>query len=112
MPDIQLQGEILSMSIRKMDDGRWLLDIRPQGTYGKRIRKIFTRKGSAEKFEQYVLQNFHNNPWLAKPADRRRLSELLDTWWMLDGCNQAYGDTYRIRLEKVIREMEIRAPTR
>ncbi|WP_446188482.1 phage integrase, partial [Escherichia coli] len=93
------------MSIRKMDDGRWLLDIRPQGTYGKRIRKIFTRKGSAEKFEQYVLQNFHNNPWLAKPADRRRLSELLDTWWMLDGCNQAYGDTYRIRLEKVIREM-------
>lgn len=105
MPDIQLQGETLSMSIRKMDDGRWLLDIRPQGAYGKRIRKIFARKGSAEKFEQYVLQNFHNNPWLAKPADRRRLSELLDTWWMLDGRNQAYGDTYRIRLEKVIREM-------
>ena len=24
---------------------------------------------------------------------------------MLDGRNQAYGDTYRTRLEKVIREM-------
>ncbi|MGK3539516.1 hypothetical protein ACSLOP_30415, partial [Escherichia coli] len=24
---------------------------------------------------------------------------------MLDGRNQAYGDTYRIRMEKVIREM-------
>ncbi len=71
------------MSIRKMDDGRWLLDIRPQGAYGKRIRKIFVRKGSAEAFKEHILQNFHNNPWLAKPADRRRLSELLDIWWWI-----------------------------
>ncbi|MFP1453765.1 hypothetical protein ACLB1N_35310 [Escherichia coli] len=47
-----------------------MLDIRPQGAYGKRIRKIFAGK-EVQKFEQYVLQNFHNNPWLAKPADQQ-----------------------------------------
>lgn len=93
------------MSIKQLKDGRYRVDLRPQGADGKRIRKIFTLKSKAQDFEKYVLQNFHNNPWQNKPADQRRLSELMQAWWMLDGRNQMYGDTYRVRLEKVIREM-------
>lgn len=93
------------MSIKQLKDGRYQVDVRPQGAGGRRIRKIFTLKSKAQEFERYVLQNFHNNPWQARPADQQRLSELIEVWWMLDGRNQAYGDTYRTRLEKVIREM-------
>lgn len=93
------------MSIKQLKDGRYQVDVRPQGAGGRWIRKIFTLKSKAQEFERYVLQNFHNNPWQARPADQRRLSELIEVWWMLDGRNQAYGDTYRTRLEKVIREM-------
>ncbi|HCZ3542972.1 TPA: tyrosine-type recombinase/integrase [Escherichia coli] len=93
------------MSIKQLKDGRYKVDVRPQGTEGKRIRKIFTLKSKAQEFERYVLQNFHDKPWQAKPADQRRLSELIDAWWVLDGRNQPYGDTYRVRLEKINREM-------
>ncbi|WP_340574960.1 phage integrase [Escherichia coli] len=93
------------MSIKKLDDGRYRVDVRPQGAEGKRIRKTFPLKSKAQEFERYILQNFHNKPWQVKPADHRRLSELLHAWWALDGRNQAYGDAYRVRLEKVIREM-------
>nr|WP_249515279.1 tyrosine-type recombinase/integrase [Escherichia coli] len=93
------------MSIKQLKDGRYQVDVRPQGAEGKRIRKIFALKSKAQEFEKYVLQNFHDKPWQAKPADQRRLSELLDAWWMLDGRNQAYGDSYRVRLGKVVREM-------
>ncbi|HCP8489273.1 TPA: integrase, partial [Escherichia coli] len=93
------------MSIKQLKDGRYKVDVRPQGTEGKRIRKIFTLKSKAQEFERYVLQNFHDKPWQAKPADQRRLSELIEAWWLLDGRNQDYGDTYRVRLEKINREM-------
>lgn len=100
------------MSIKQLKDGRYKVDVRPQGTEGKRIRKIFTLKSKAQEFERYVLQNFHDKPWQAKPADQRRLSELIDAWWVLDGRNQPYGDTYRVRLEKINREMRDPAPVR
>ena len=66
------------MSIKQLKDGRYQVDVRPQGAEGKRIRKIFALKSKAQEFEKYVLQNFHDKPWQAKPADQRRLSELLD----------------------------------
>ncbi|EDQ9398992.1 tyrosine-type recombinase/integrase [Salmonella enterica] len=93
------------MSIKQLKDGRYQVDVRPQGAEGKRMRKIFTLKSKALEFEKYVLQNFHDKPWQAKPADQRQLSDLMNTWWMLDGRNHEYGDTYRVRLEKIIREM-------
>ncbi|HBA9741981.1 TPA: tyrosine-type recombinase/integrase [Escherichia coli] len=93
------------MSIKQLKDGRYQVDVRPQGAEGKRIRKIFTLKSKAQDYEKYVLQNMHNKPWLEKPADKRHLSELAEMWWMLDGQNQPYGETYLQRLNKVIREM-------
>lgn len=50
------------MAIRKRDDGRWIVDVRPCGSEGKRIRKIFNLKSKAESFENYIKTNFHNTP--------------------------------------------------
>ncbi|EBD6536977.1 tyrosine-type recombinase/integrase [Salmonella enterica] len=93
------------MAIRKLDDGRWLVDVRPAGAEGKRIRKKFNLRSKAEDYEKYIIQNFHNNPWQGRASDKRRLSELATAWWRIKGRNEAYGDQYFMRLNKVIREM-------
>lgn len=35
--------EGFAMSIKKLEDGRYLLDIRPNGRKGKRVRKVFDK---------------------------------------------------------------------
>lgn len=92
------------MAVRKRDDGRWIVDVRPCGSEGKRIRKIFNLKSKAESFENYIRTNFHNSPWANKGRDERRLSEMITIWWMLEGRNKDYGDEDRKRLEKIMRE--------
>lgn len=93
------------MSIKKLEDGRYELDIRPRGAAGKRIRRKFTTKAEAVAFERYTLSNFHDKEWLAKPADKRSLSDLIDLWWIYEGRNHKYGPSYRSRLDKINREM-------
>lgn len=39
------------MSIKKLDDGRYEVDVRPRGTSGKRIRRKFNRKSEAQAYE-------------------------------------------------------------
>ncbi|ECF5934223.1 tyrosine-type recombinase/integrase [Salmonella enterica subsp. diarizonae] len=92
------------MAIRKRDDGRWIVDVRPCGSEGKRIRKIFNLKSKAESFENYIKTNFHNTPWANKGRDERRLSELIAVWWMLEGRNKDRGREDRLKLEKIMRE--------
>lgn len=93
------------MSIKKLDDGRFEVDIRPRGTSGRRIRRIFNRKGDAQAFERYVLANFHDKDWKEKPIDKRLLSDLITSWWSYHGRNHNYGESYRKRLEKITRDM-------
>ncbi len=94
------------MSIKKLEDGRYQVDIRPKGTLGRRIRKICDTKAEAAAYEKHVLVNHHTKDWLGKPADKRALTELIDLWWVYDGRNRKYGETYRGRLNKVCREMK------
>ncbi len=48
------------MAIKKLDDGRYEVDIRPTGRNGKRIRRKFDKKSEAVAFEKYTLYNHHN----------------------------------------------------
>ncbi|MCH5756128.1 integrase [Salmonella enterica subsp. enterica serovar Enteritidis str. SHSE001] len=98
-------SEGFAMSIKKLDDGRYEVDVRPRGTSGKRIRRKFNRKSEAQAYEKYVLTNFHDKEWQDKPADRRLLSDLIALWWSYHGKNHNYGDSYKKRLEKINREM-------
>lgn len=94
------------MSIKKLDDGRFEVDVRPRGTSGRRIRRKFDRKAEAQAYERYVLTNFHDKDWLEKPADHRLLSDLIALWWGYHGRNHNYGDSYKKRLEKINRDMQ------
>ncbi|EMX8401566.1 tyrosine-type recombinase/integrase [Yersinia enterocolitica] len=93
------------MSIKKLDDGRYEVDVRPQGSDGKRIRRKFNTKGEAQIFERHTLVNFHNKEWLEKPADRRKLTELLESWWLYHGQSHVRGEKERERLTAIIKEL-------
>lgn len=72
------------MSITKLPDGLWFVDVEP--IKGKRFRKRFKTKGEAPRFETTVRQKCAENPaWGIKPKDRRRLSELVQLWYDLHG---------------------------
>ncbi len=72
------------MSITKLPDGPWFVDVEP--IKDKRFRKRFKTKGEAQRFEATVRQKCTENPaWSIKPKDRRRLSELGQVWYDLHG---------------------------
>lgn len=72
------------MSITKQPDGRWKADVEP--IKGKRFRKIFKTKAEALRFEAACRAKLTQQPdWSPKPADRRRLSELVEAWYDLHG---------------------------
>lgn len=73
------------MTISKLPDGRYLVDVRPQGRDGKRLRKRFSTKSEAQQYERWAVASFHNKDWKERPADRRQLSELIDIWYQLKG---------------------------
>lgn len=49
------------MSIKKLDDGRYEVDIRPAGRNGKRIRRKFDKKA-----RRSLLRNIHNTTTTTK----------------------------------------------
>ncbi|HGE8268968.1 TPA: tyrosine-type recombinase/integrase [Aeromonas hydrophila] len=89
------------MSIKKLDDGRYEVDVRPTGRNGKRIRRKFAKKHEATAFERYVLANQHDKAWIDKPKDARPLSELIQLWWIYHGQNTKWGAHTRRTLELV-----------
>ena len=50
-------SEGFAMAIKKLDDGRFEVDIRPCGREGRRTRRRFDRKTEAIAFERYVMVN-------------------------------------------------------
>lgn len=93
------------MSIKKLDDGRYEVDVRPQGSEGKRIRRKFNTKGEAQIYERHILVNYHDKEWLEKPADRRKLTELLDLWWIYHGKSHTRGDVEKGRLIATMKKL-------
>ncbi len=93
------------MSIKKLDDGHYEVDLRPHGRDGKRIRRKFDRKSDVLAFEKYVIANFHNKEWLSKPADKRRLSEFTSKWWDYHGRNLKHGSKRLNAIEGICNDM-------
>ncbi|MGY4027060.1 phage integrase [Aeromonas rivuli] len=79
------------MSIKKLDDGQYQVDVRPTGRNGKRIRRKFDKKHEATAFERHVLATQHDKPWQCKPTDARTLTELIEIWWAHKGQHQRWG---------------------
>lgn len=93
------------MSIKKLEGGQYVVDVWPRGRNGKRIRRRFEKKQEAVLFERYVLANADKKEWLGASVDRRTLSELLDTWWLLYGQTQENGEIEKRHLNKTIRAL-------
>lgn len=89
------------MSIKKLEDGRYEVDIRPAGRNGKRIRRKFNKKHEAIAFERYTLSTYTEKAWAPKLVDKRKLSELINQWWEIFGKNAAHGIDQRQKAERV-----------
>lgn len=90
------------MSIKRLDDGRYEVDIRPRGRAGRRIRRKFERKAEAVAFERYTMANAGLKEWAGQRADRRPLTDLLDAWWQYHGQNHEHGLKEYNHLKKTI----------
>ncbi|ENS4524480.1 tyrosine-type recombinase/integrase [Salmonella enterica] len=93
------------MGIRKLDDGRYLLDIRPHGRKGKRVRKVFDKKSVAIATERYIMANAEKREYIQGYRDRRTLGDLLDLWWMYHGQHRRKAEQDRQQLKRITGEM-------
>lgn len=100
------------MTIKKLDDGRYEVDMRPVGRAGRRIRRKFDRKNEAIAFERYVNANAKQKEWIGGDKDRRLLSELFELWWLYHGQNQKNAELVKTQLLKTIRDLDDVAASR
>lgn len=89
------------MTVRKMGNGQWICDLRPNGRNGKRIRKLFSTKGEALNYEKYILEETENKPWLGEKEDLRRLSDLIELWYDLYGRTLSDSDRMLSKLKGI-----------
>ena len=100
------------MSIKKLPDGRYKVDIRPYGYSGRRIRKLFERKAEAVAFERYTIVNSSQKEWAGRRGDRRHLSVMADVWWRYYGQTLDNGKKELNHLNKTINGLGDPAVTR
>ncbi|CNI54472.1 P2-like phage integrase [Yersinia pekkanenii] len=94
------------MSIKKLGEGQYLVDTRPQGRNGKRMRKRFDTKSEAQQYERWIIATQNNKDWIEKPADRRLLTELIELWWKYHGQTLKAGKDDYQRLNKLAEDMK------
>jgi integrase len=74
------------LSIKKQKDGKFKLELYPNGREGKRVRKIFETKAEAIRYERHILDSSNNDPWNKKQIiDNRKMSELAGRYYELYG---------------------------
>ncbi|MBG0760905.1 integrase [Vibrio cidicii] len=96
------------MSIRNLKDGSkkpWLCECYPQGRDGKRVRKRFATKGEATAYENFIMREVDDKPWLGSKPDNRRLSELLEVWWQMHGHTIKSGKEVYRKTAMTIKEL-------
>lgn len=86
------------MTITKQPSGKWLVDVRPEGRAGARVRRWVKSKNEALHVERMLLGDGARGEFEKKPKlDERRLSDLVDLWFKLHGQNLKTG-LQRLRL--------------
>ena len=71
------------MAIKKVPSG-YEVRFRVNGRGSREHRKAFPTKAEYERYQRYTIAQFETQfdekPWLEKPKDMRRLSELIELW--------------------------------
>lgn len=79
------------MAVSKLANGKWQAQVFPNGRDGKRIRRQFATKAEAMAFERYVKEQAQDKPWLGEKSDKRRLIDLVYTWFNAHGITLSDG---------------------
>ncbi len=90
--------------IKQLPDGRWRVDVEP--VKGKRHRKTVPTKGEAKRYEAHIRSQYsHNRDWNKPAQDKRKLTDLIDTWYLLHGQTLADGERRRNSMRLVSKRL-------
>lgn len=87
------------MAVSKLSNGKWQAQVFPNGREGKRIRRQFATKGEALAFERFIKEQSQDKPWLGEKADKRRLIDLVYTWYNAHGVTLSDGEKRKSTME-------------
>jgi integrase len=94
------------MTIKKLKDGRYEVDCRPEGRNGPRIRRKFRTKNEAMVYERQILgDGAHGSFEKKSKMDERRLSELVELWFSLHGQGLKSGTHAHRELRNMVARM-------
>lgn len=94
------------MSIKRQDDGQWLIDCRPDGRAGPRIRRLVASKSEAMLAERRIMGEGAKGDFEKKAKlDERRLSDLVRLWFKLHGQNLKTGEQRQSQLLTMVERM-------
>lgn len=94
------------MAIKKLGEGRYEVDCRPDGRYGVRLRKIFKSKNEAQKFQNRVMgEGATGNFEKAPKHDTRTLKDLVERWYVVHGQNLKTGEQRLSLLNNMVERM-------
>ncbi|MGR5514134.1 phage integrase [Vibrio harveyi] len=96
------------MTVRNLKDGSkkpWLCECYPNGRDNTRVRKRFATKGEASSYELFLMRDVDAKPWLAQKPDNRRLSKLVEIWYLHYGRTLAKGDAITQKFHHMVQAM-------
>lgn len=71
------------MAITQVKSG-WQVEFRVNGRGSRKYKRVFTTKAECERFQRFTIAQHETQsdakPWLEKPKDSRKLSELIELW--------------------------------
>jgi integrase len=87
------------VSIRKIDDGKWLVNIKPLGRTGKQYKRRFDTQREAKEFVTWIQGQTQQDPeWKPTARDSRSLRVLIDLWYEHHGRELSAGKNTYSRL--------------
>jgi len=88
------------MTIKRVN-GKYRLDVRPNGAKGKRVIKLFGSKAEALQYERQILSGRIEIQGVQPPIDNRQLTELIPVWYDLHGRGLKAGAGTKVRLHNI-----------
>ncbi|WP_432699738.1 phage integrase [Kluyvera cryocrescens] len=79
------------MAVNKLSNGKWQAQVFPNGRDGRRVRRQFAIKGEALAFERHLKDQAQDKPWLGEKVDKRRVTDLVETWFNAHGVTLSDG---------------------
>ncbi|MDD2101243.1 phage integrase [Pseudomonas putida] len=94
------------MTVKKLEDGRYEVDCRPEGRNGPRIRKILRTKNEALNYQNRIMGDGARGEFEKKQKrDERRLSALITLWFDSHGRTLKRGEERKRALQSMAERM-------